>query len=209
MRLLHCSDFCNVLFRNLLECLFSLKLHWNGLIKFLLTINFNCICFCCCFWSDSLVLSNISCYNFSKSGFFLDNTFLNFYFLRSLDQEWLLCLKFSLHNTDWTFCLDETVVTIGITVFKVFDFLSFSSKKIFECWDQLEVGCWGHIVMTLELSLEFTSSFLSVGVESLHHCDTLLSCSSIHFNLTQETNSDWLKGILWPLWEPVNSSTID
>lgn len=63
--------------------------------------------------------------------------------------------------------------------------------------------------MSLELGLEFSRRVFSVLMELLDHGTASSTSLVLHLNITEETFSDRLESILWPLREPINGGTID
>lgn len=98
MRLLHSLNFSDILLTDLLKGFFSLKLHGNSFIKFLLTIHLDFVSFSSSLGSNSLVFSDFRSNALSNSGFFLYDGSLNLDFLGSLDEKGLFLLKFFLHD---------------------------------------------------------------------------------------------------------------
>jgi len=62
--------------------------------------------------------------------------------------------------------------------------------------------------MTLQLSQEFLRVNFSSAMESLHHRNTTGASLVFHLNFTKEFESNRLKRILRPLWEPINCCAV-
>jgi hypothetical protein len=132
MRHLNSLHHRGVIFSNLLGCFHSLLLERQRCVEIFLTICLNGIRGVCSFLSHSFVLSDSSGDNFGCTSFFFDLCGFDLYFFRCLDKHRLFSLKFSLHNTDGTFCLNQTVVTICVSVSESFYFLSFFFEQNLE-----------------------------------------------------------------------------
>jgi len=111
----------------------------------------------------------------------------------------LLSFKFSLHDTDRAFGLDQTIVTVGVTILEVLNFSTLLTKENLKGTNELQVRGWGHVVVSPELLHEFPGGILSVLMELLHHFTAVFSDCVLHLNFTKELLGDRLKGILGPL----------
>jgi hypothetical protein len=148
---------------------------------------------------DSFVLTNTLSDNGSSGCLLLDDLGLLLYLLGSFDKFGLFGLEFGLHDTDRAFSLDQTIVTVGVTILKVLNLCALGSQKNLEGTNELQVRGGGHVVVSLELTLEFPRRLLSILMELLHHLAAISSNLFFHLDFTQELFSDGLQSILWPL----------
>jgi hypothetical protein len=163
----------------LLKSFLGSQLHGNSFIKGFLTFLLDGISLSSSLGGDSFVLTNTLSDNRSSGCLLLDDHGLLLYLLGSFDKFGLFGLEFGLHDTDRAFSLDQTIVTVGVTILKVLNLCALGSQKNLEGTNELQVRGGGHVVVSLELTLEFPRRLLSILMELLQQLALIYSSISI------------------------------
>jgi hypothetical protein len=124
MELLHSLHLSDILLRNGIESFLCSFKSWQSFAQFCLTSSLNSIgfiscllgyrCFC---WYD---LSDFLCCDSCR----LDFSGFDFDFLRLGDELWLQSFELLTHGSYFILSLNQSVVTIGVSVFESLDFVS-------------------------------------------------------------------------------------